>query len=71
MAIDLKSDDVFPLTEVPGKIAPIVGRKVRVSTVHRWAKIGFRGVTLDTIKVGATRCTSTESLQKFAAAISA
>jgi hypothetical protein len=71
MAIDLQIDEVFPLAEVPEKIAPIVGRKVRMSTVHRWAKIGFQGVTLETIKVGATRCTSAKAIQRFASAISA
>src|SRR3954453_5643365 len=41
------------------------GRKTHVSTLYRWATSGCRGVTLETIQIGATRCTSREALQRF------
>jgi hypothetical protein len=41
------------------------GRKTHVSTFYRWATVGCRGVILETIQVGATRCTSREALQRF------
>jgi Protein of unknown function (DUF1580) len=41
------------------------GRKTHVSTLYRWATVGCRGVVLETIQVGATRCTSREALQRF------
>src|SRR3954451_22020866 len=41
------------------------GRKTHVSTLYRWATAGCRGVLLETIQVGATRCTSREALQRF------
>jgi hypothetical protein len=41
------------------------GRKTHVSTLYRWATAGCRGVILETIQVGATRCTSREALQRF------
>src|SRR5262245_17478042 len=41
------------------------GRKVHVSCLYRWSTIGCRGVILETIQVGATRCTSREALQRF------
>ncbi len=41
------------------------GRKTHVSTLYRWTTAGCRGVRLDTIQVGATRCTSREALQRF------
>src|SRR3954467_7068933 len=41
------------------------GRKTHVSTLYRWATVGCRGVRLETIQVGATRCTSREALQRF------
>src|SRR3954451_18954579 len=41
------------------------GRKCHVSTLYRWATAGCRGVTLETIQIGATRCTSREALQRF------
>src|SRR4051795_8401887 len=41
------------------------GRKTHISTLYRWATVGCRGVVLETIQVGATRCTSREALQRF------
>src|SRR5215218_9525349 len=41
------------------------GRKTHVSTLYRWATVGCRGVVLETIQIGATRCTSREALQRF------
>jgi hypothetical protein len=41
------------------------GRKPHISTLYRWSTSGCRGVVLDTVQVGATRCTSREALQRF------
>ena len=41
------------------------GRKAHVSTLFRWSTAGCRGVVLETIQVGGTRCTSREALQRF------
>jgi hypothetical protein len=41
------------------------GRKTHVSTVYRWGTDGCRGVILETLQCGATRCTSREALQRF------
>jgi hypothetical protein len=41
------------------------GRKTHLSTLYRWATSGCRGVLLETIQVGATRCTSREAMQRF------
>jgi hypothetical protein len=41
------------------------GRKVDVSCVYRWSTTGCKGVVLETIQVGGTRCTSREALQRF------
>lgn len=41
------------------------GRKTHASTLYRWATSGCRGVVLETLMVGATRCTSVEALQRF------
>ena len=35
------------------------------STLYKWAKHGLRGVILETIQIGGTRCTSREALQRF------
>jgi hypothetical protein len=41
------------------------GRKVHVSCVYRWSTVGCKGVVLETLQVGGTRCTSREALQRF------
>jgi Protein of unknown function (DUF1580) len=41
------------------------GRKTHVSTLFRWTTIGRRGVVLESIQVGGTRCTSREAMQRF------
>jgi hypothetical protein len=40
-------------------------RKTHVSTFYRWSTIGCRGIVLETIQIGGTRCTSREALQRF------
>lgn len=41
------------------------GRKCSVSTVYRWTSTGCRGIVLESIQIGATRCTSEEALARF------
>jgi hypothetical protein len=41
------------------------GRNAHVSTLFRWTTIGVRGVVLESIQIGGTRCTSREALQRF------
>jgi hypothetical protein len=41
------------------------GRRTHVSTLYRWATVGCRGIVLETLQVGGTRCTSLEALQRF------
>src|SRR3954470_23880577 len=40
------------------------GRKTHVSTLYRWSRSGCRGVRLETVSLGATRCTSREALRR-------
>jgi hypothetical protein len=44
--------------------------RTNISTLYRWSTIGCRGVVLETIQIGATRCTSREALERFFAALS-
>jgi len=41
------------------------GKKPSVATLYRWATTGVRGVRLESIMVGGTRCTSIEAIQRF------
>jgi hypothetical protein len=41
------------------------GRKISVATFYRWSTAGCRGVILETVQIGGSRCTSREALQRF------
>jgi hypothetical protein len=41
------------------------GRPVHVSCIYRWTTSGCKGVILESIQIGGTRCTSKESLSRF------
>jgi Protein of unknown function (DUF1580) len=64
--IDISQEELIPLgravMHVPRRRR---GRKAAVSTLHRWATLGVRGVILETLQVGGTRCTSIGALQRF------
>lgn len=41
------------------------GKKTHVSCIYRWTTVGCRGVRLDFLQCGATRCTSHQALARF------
>ena len=41
------------------------GRKTHISTLYRWATAGCKGVILETLQIGGSRCTSREAMQRF------
>lgn len=71
IAIDL-AEEVLSLTDA-AKLLPRRrrGKKPHSSTLYRWATVGLRGVTLETLRVGGTLCTSREALQRFFVALGA
>jgi len=67
-------ENPIPLTQVPKVIRWLPrrrrGRKLNIATVFRWAQRGLRGVRLETISIGGTKCTSEEALKRFFARLS-
>ena len=64
--IDISKEHVIPLAAVAAELPRRRrGRKTHISTLYRWSGPGCRGVILETIQIGATRCTSREALQRF------
>jgi Protein of unknown function (DUF1580) len=64
--IDTTVESPIPLTQAAAELPRRRrGRKTHVSTLYRWATSGCRGVVLESIQVGGTRCTSREALQRF------
>lgn len=41
------------------------GKRPHISCLYRWTTIGCRGVILESVQVGATRCTSREAIVRF------
>jgi hypothetical protein len=64
--IDHRIEIVRSLTEAAAELPRRRGgKRVNVATLYRWASHGCRGVKLETIQIGGTRCTSVEALQRF------
>ena len=57
--MDVTKEALLSLTDA----AALVGK--HVATLYRWSTSGYRGVVLETIQVGATRCTTHDALQRF------
>ncbi|MCC7421910.1 MAG: DUF1580 domain-containing protein [Planctomycetaceae bacterium] len=41
------------------------GKKANVATLYRWTSTGCKGVKLEFIQIGGSRCTSREALHRF------
>ena len=41
------------------------GKRPHVSCIYRWTVSGCKGVRLESIQIGGTRCTSREALGRF------
>lgn len=69
--IDILHEKLVPLRDVPS--LPFIpsrrqGKKLNKTTLYRWATKGSKGRRLETVLVGAERCTTVEALKKFFAA---
>jgi hypothetical protein len=72
MSIDIMSESPIPLTRAAAYVPRRRrGRKTASSTLHRWATHGLRGVVLETLQIGGTKCTSIAALQRFFERLSA
>lgn len=64
--IDVAAESLIPLRDVPRCLPPRPnGKRVHISAVYRWTLRGIKGVVLETIRVGGTRYTSREAIQRF------
>ena len=60
------AESLVPLGEAARFVPPRRGGKAaHPSTLFRWAAHGLRGVRLEVVQVGGTKCTSREALHRF------
>ena len=59
--IDLDQEELCLLANA----SPHVPGRPHPSTLVRWASVGFRGVRLETVKIGWRRYTSVEAIRRF------
>lgn len=57
----------IPLNAAAKLVNP--ARPPHPSTLHRWANAGVRGIRLQVTRLGGTRYTSAEAVQRFIAAL--
>jgi hypothetical protein len=66
MSIDAGSETLISLSQAASTLpARRAGKRPHVSCVYRWTTTGCKGVVLESIQVGGTRCTSSEALARF------
>jgi hypothetical protein len=70
--IDVSSEGVISLAKAAQLLpARRAGKRPVVTTLYRWTTNGCRGVVLESVQVGATRCTTREALQRFCESLTA
>ena len=68
--IDLEHESLISLAEAATLLPRRrKGKKPHISCLYRWASRGLRGVRLETVQIGGTRCTSREALARFFASL--
>ncbi len=72
MAIEPNQEEILSLSAATKDLpARRRGKKPHVSCLYRWSTSGCKGVVLETVQIGGTRCTSREALARFFAKLTA
>jgi len=63
---EILNESLIPLAEAAKLVPPRrAGKPAHASTMFRWAAGGLKGVKLEVVQVGGTKCTSREALLRF------
>ncbi len=64
--IDLATEEILTLADACSRLPRRrAGSQPHPATLYAWARKGYRGVRLETIRVGSSLCTSVQALQRF------
>jgi hypothetical protein len=66
--IDIEKEEALALSDAAQELK-VSRRAMAASTLYRWTTNGCRGVKLEFVQIGGTRCTTKEALQRFFEAI--
>ena len=70
--IDSTHENLISLADVPGHLPDRRGgKRPHVSCIYRWCQKGVRGIKLEVLQIGGTKCTSLKALQRFFERLSA
>jgi len=61
----LTTEQVFTFAELARRLPKVGGKKIHVSTLHRWCRKGVRGVLLEFRMLGGRIFTSVEAVDRF------
>lgn len=64
--IDTLTEQLISLADA-AKLCPMRrgGKRPHISCIYRWTASGCKGIKLESLQVGGTRCTSREALARF------
>jgi hypothetical protein len=72
MSIDPNTETLSSLNDAARSLpARRGGKRPHISCLYRWTVSGCKGVILESIQVGGTRCTSREAVARFFEALTA
>jgi len=63
----LTTEAVYTFAELVRQLPSFHGRRIHVSTLHRWCQRGVRGVRLECRRLGGRIVTSVEAVDRFSA----
>ena len=70
--IDSARETLISLADVPANLPNRRGgKRPHVSCIYLWCQCGCKGIKLEVLQVGGTKCTSLEALQRFYERLSA
>jgi hypothetical protein len=65
LLLDLNNETLLAFVDAPKEIERMGGKRVNVSTIHRWAFSGVRRVRLEAVRLGNVWYTTKQALQRF------
>lgn len=67
--IDMEREPLITLAQATAYVPQRRGKKVHVTTLWRWVKLGYHGIHLDALKAPGGWFTSVAAVQRFLAAV--